>query len=110
MVLKDFVQITEKYITDSNNNKEEAREVKDKTEEKANDTINELYNTSYLTIIAISDRKSKDPKIYESINNYIFDIKDYMRFKKRKDNRYIENRRKRYLSCIRISLECKILT
>ena len=84
MVLKDFVQITEKYITDSNNNKEEAREVKDKTEEKANDTINELYNTSYLTIIAISDRKSKDPKLYESINNYIFDIKDYIDSRKEK--------------------------
>ena len=84
MVLKDFVQITEKYITDSNNNKEESRKVKDKTEEKANDTINELYNTSYLTIIAISDRKSKDPKLYESINNYIFDIKDYIDSRKEK--------------------------
>ena len=84
MVLKDFVQITEKYITGSKNNTEEAREVKDKTEEKANDTINELYNTSYLTIIAISDRKSKDPKLYESINNYIFDIKDYIDSRKEK--------------------------
>ena len=55
-----------------------------KTEEKANDTINELYNTSYLTIIAISDRKSKDPKLYESINNYIFDIKDYIDSRKEK--------------------------
>ena len=84
MVLKDFVQITEKYITDSNNNTEEAREDKDKTMEKGNDTINELYNTSYLTIIAISDRKSKDPKLYESINNYIFDIKDYIDSRKEK--------------------------
>ena len=84
MVLKDFVQITEKYITGSKNNTEEAKEDKDKTEEKANDTINELYNTSYLTIIAISDRKSKDPKIYESINNYIFDIKDYIDSRKEK--------------------------
>ena len=84
MVLKDFVQITEKYITGSKNNTEEAKEDKDKTEEKANDTINELYNTSYLTIIAISDRKSKDPKLYESINNYIFDIKDYIDSRKEK--------------------------
>ena len=84
MVLKDFVQITEKYITGSKNNTEEAKEDKNKTEEKANDTINELYNTSYLTIIAISDRKSKDPKLYESINNYIFDIKDYIDSRKEK--------------------------
>ena len=84
MVLKDFVQITEKYITGSKNNTEEAKEDKDKTEEKANDTINELYNTSYLTIIAISDKKSKDPKLYESINNYIFDIKDYIDSRKEK--------------------------
>ena len=84
MVLKDFVQITEKYITGSKNNTEEAKEDKNKTEEKANDTINELYNTSYRTIIAISDRKSKDPKLYESINNYIFDIKDYIDSRKEK--------------------------
>ncbi len=83
MVLKDFVQITEKYITDSNNNTEEAREDKDKTMEKGNDTINELYNTSYLTIIAISDRKSKEPKLYESINNYIIDIKDYIDYSRK---------------------------
>ena len=83
MVLKDFVQITEKYITGSKNNTEEAKEDKDKTEEKANDTINELYNTSYLTIIAISDRKSKEPKLYESINNYIIDIKDYIDYSRK---------------------------
>ena len=86
MVLKDFVQITEKYITDSNNNTEEAREDKDKTMEKGNDTINELYNTSYLTIIAISDRKSKEPKLYESINNYIIDIKDYIDYSRKEKN------------------------
>lgn len=94
MVLKDFVQITEKYITGSKNNKEEAKEDKNKTEEKANDTINELYNTSYLTIIAISDRKSKDPKLYESINNYIFDIKDYIDSRKEKIINILETEEK----------------
>ena len=94
MVLKDFVQITEKYITGSKNNTEEAKEDKNKTEEKANDTINELYNTSYLTIIAISDRKSKDPKLYESINNYIFDIKDYIDSRKEKIINILETEEK----------------
>ncbi len=60
MVLKDFVQITEKYITDSNKNTEEASKDKDKTKVKGNDTIYELINTSCLIFISISDQISND--------------------------------------------------
>ena len=84
MVLKDFVQITEKYITDSDKNTEKESKDKDKTKEKGNDTIYELFNTSYVTIISISDKISKDHVLYESINNYMHNIKDYIDSKKEK--------------------------
>ena len=82
MVLKDFVQISEKYITSSQKNTEEASKNKDKKEEKGNDTINDLLNTCFLTIISISDKKRNDHNLYEFIYNYATNIKDYFLSKK----------------------------
>ena len=84
MVLKDFVQITEKYTTGSKKITEEASKDKDKAEEKANDAIYDLLNKSFLTITSISNKKINDHNLYESIYNYVTNIKDYIFSKKDK--------------------------
>ena len=82
MVLKDFVQITEKYTPSSKKNTEEASNNKDKTEETANYIIYELLNTSFIAINTISKKKSIDHNLNEFIFNYLSNIKDYIFSKK----------------------------
>lgn len=78
MVIKDFIQITQKYNTSSKKDTEETSKDKDKTEEKFKDTIHNLLNKSFRTITSISNKKRNDHNLYESINNYVGDIKDYI--------------------------------
>ena len=80
MVLIDFLLITEKYtIDDTKKDIEEVKKNENDTKNKyKNKTIDELLKKSLLTILAISDKNRNDPTLFESINAYISDIKDYI--------------------------------
>ena len=78
MIIKDLVQITEKYNISSKKSIEEASKDKSETEEKVKDIIYNSLNRSFHTIKSLSNKKGIDNYLYASINNYVKDIKDYI--------------------------------